>query len=470
MADHSEEHVSQLEQRLSADPSSPLFARLAGYYLQVGRAEEALRLCDTGLAHHPSYSTGHLIKGKILLSLQMPAEAKREFGIVRDILPANQTVINLYAGIDVPETVEPPATAVEETGMVTDSFVDGSVREEVETPVIAEAELQAEVVPTVEEPSPFGGEEMPQTGFAPVEEEQPSPFGGTEEQTTVAEEIQPAPEAVEPSPFGEATTEETVSAFGEVTPSVEPSSDQGFGEVVTQEPPAAEPPAPPVIPTYDEADPLSALRADSGEDAFGQSPPTVGEQQSAEAATPPTDYFDAFSQLQPVAQEPETAASLEGGTEQNPFEAFGGGTVDERSSASTGTGEEESFEEFSARTRMELFGTENTMTLEEFLGTSTSDSAPPATDQIGELAEKLKSPKKITPVINFSEKETRKASEAGTDAGTGFVTPTLAEIYAKQGWYDDAIKAYRTLAANKPAEREKYEQRIAELEELKSKQ
>jgi len=50
------------------------------------------------------------------------------------------------------------------------------------------------------------------------------------------------------------------------------------------------------------------------------------------------------------------------------------------------------------------------------------------------------------------------------------VTPTLAEIYAKQGWYDDAIKAYRALAVSKPAEKEKFESRIKELEELKKQQ
>ena len=76
---------------------------------------------------------------------------------------------------------------------------------------------------------------------------------------------------------------------------------------------------------------------------------------------------------------------------------------------------------------------------------------------------------KITPVINFAQKETPAASEQDTPAGMGFVTPTLAEIYAKQGWFDDAIKAYKTLARNKPAEKEKYEKRIAELEELKKK-
>jgi hypothetical protein len=90
-------------------------------------------------------------------------------------------------------------------------------------------------------------------------------------------------------------------------------------------------------------------------------------------------------------------------------------------------------------------------------------------NKIEELTNKLQSAGKITPVINFAQKETPAASEQDTPSGMGFVTPTLAEIYAKQGWFDDAIKAYRTLARTKPAEKERYEKRIAELEELKKK-
>ncbi|MBI4417954.1 MAG: hypothetical protein HY563_04200 [Ignavibacteriales bacterium] len=198
----------------------------------------------------------------------------------------------------------------------------------------------------------------------------------------------------------------------------------------------------------------------------------------------------------------------------------------------------ESFEEFSERKRVELFGLENSMSLEEYLGEksngtpsqpvaeSPSAETPPAEDpfaaltqyeeqqspatplvtpeetvedpfaqlhqaveeqpeetktsvevraeepkdHIEELAEKLKDAKKITPVINLSDHTITPSSEADTPSGTGFVTPTLAEIYAKQGWYEDAIKAYKTLAATKPAEREKYESRIRELEEEKKKQ
>ena len=137
----------------------------------------------------------------------------------------------------------------------------------------------------------------------------------------------------------------------------------------------------------------------------------------------------------------------------------------------TATVEGEPYEDFTARVRMDLFGTEDTMTLEEYLGQTAPPQAPTAAeDNIGDLAEKLKTSPRITPpVINFSEKAPRPAGEADPGGATGFVTPTLAEIYVKQGWFDDAIKAYRALATNKPAESEKYQQRIAEIEEMKKK-
>lgn len=52
-------------------------------------------------------------------------------------------------------------------------------------------------------------------------------------------------------------------------------------------------------------------------------------------------------------------------------------------------------------------------------------------------------------------------------AGVAIVTPTLAEIYASQGEYDEAIDAYKRLQAQRPHEKDRYEQRIAQLEQLK---
>jgi len=89
-------------------------------------------------------------------------------------------------------------------------------------------------------------------------------------------------------------------------------------------------------------------------------------------------------------------------------------------------------------------------------------------NNIEEIANKLKDAGKITPVIDIAQKETSPASEQDLPVSMGFVTPTLAEIYAKQGWFDDAIKAYKALARNKPAEKERFEKRIEELEKLKN--
>ena len=229
------------------------------------------------------------------------------------------------------------------------------------------------------------------------------------------------------------------------------------------------------------------------------------------APTQPANLFEAAGQIQQSVEDPfgfgsepasETTAPADNTTAEenpNPFGGFPGQSeVLESPAGLSKDGEsqsgsifdfpfqsqeappvaqgEESFEAFAVRMRGELAG-ENTMTLESYLAAAATDQVPiqqdpvhKSSETIENLAEKLQSARKITPVINLSTKATIPASETDTPASTGFVTPTLAEIYAKQGWYDDAIKAYRTLCINKPAEKDRFEKRIAELEELKKQQ
>lgn len=54
---------------------------------------------------------------------------------------------------------------------------------------------------------------------------------------------------------------------------------------------------------------------------------------------------------------------------------------------------------------------------------------------------------------------------AGAESTSEIVTPTLAEIYATQGAYREAIRMYSLLLHRRPEERERFEQRIRELEE-----
>jgi tetratricopeptide (TPR) repeat protein len=53
--------LEQLEQRLSRQPASPLFARLAYEYLNINRSEEAKQLCVKGLELYPNYSTARIV-------------------------------------------------------------------------------------------------------------------------------------------------------------------------------------------------------------------------------------------------------------------------------------------------------------------------------------------------------------------------------------------------------------------------
>jgi tetratricopeptide (TPR) repeat protein len=416
MIDVAQQHIATLEKRVGTDAKSPLFAQLAHYYLKASRAQDALQICDAGLANFPFYTTGHLIKGKALAALNMQAEARREFEFVLDFLPNNETLINLLA------QMPPPAE---------------------ETLTIAPPELLPEVV----EPEPESSAPM-MSGFdypvstLPEVPQSPEPtfnFGGIE------------PPAVEQQTEVEQQPEPTLPI---ATPA------QNFFDEITQPRPE--------ISTEDTS-------------SFGLNAPLV--------ETPPTFETSPFSEFnfpQPELKIPTPTTESSRGFEFTPP------TSDVNIFISATPSEEESFEHYSSLRAKELSG-ENTVSMEEYLSNKTpvkpqeftlpkTDSMPqeftlPRTDsiptnaqnKIEELTNKLQSAGKITPVINFAQKETPAVSEQDTQSGMGFVTPTLAEIYAKQGWYDDAIKAYRTLAHNKPAEKERYEKRIAELEELKKK-
>jgi hypothetical protein len=417
MIDIAQQHITTLEKRVGPDAKSPLFAQLAHYYLEASRAQDALRICDAGLANFPFYTTGHLVKGKALAALNMQAEARREFEFVLNFLPDNETLINLLAQMP-PTAEETLAPAPQE------ELLEFPAPEEPATPSMAEyayPDSTAFEVPSIPEPSfDFRGIEQPAS-----------------EQQTVQEPPQEPP-----------------------LPNASPTPD--FFDEITQQSP--------VISTEDT-------------NSFGFNAPTV--------ETPVTYETSPFSEFNFPQPEPLISSTLPSPEDSRGFE-FAQPPSDVDLSMPSAIPEEESFEHFISRQTKELSG-ENTVSMEEYLSNKTpvqpqeftlptSDSGThdfvlPRTDsipegsqnKIEELTNKLQSAGRITPVINFAQKETPTASEQDTPAGMGFVTPTLAEIYAKQGWFDDAIKAYKSLTRNKPAEKERYEKRIAELEELKKK-
>jgi hypothetical protein len=336
----------------------------------------------------------------------MTAQARQEFEIVHDFLPANQTVSFILTNIK-----------VEDRESLAGSASDG---------LVFEPSTERKVIPP----------NQPQI-FSPAEANQL--LGDKKAETRTPEAVAP-----EPPP-------------GEITP--QPSN--VFDALI-----AAPPPTPSEV-----EDPFGLL----GATADGETPRTA---ETPAGETESSVFGDFPSQPEPK----QVFIGFEESTASPAASVFDfPSQPQEPSIVAPG---EESFEAFSTRMRTELTG-ENTTSLEDYLGSplveGVPESAPPeptppvseptpAVDQIEDLAEKLQTVKKITPVINLATKATITASEEDTAASTGFVTPTLAEIYAKQGWFDDAIKAYRTLCITKPAEKERFERRIAELEEQKTQQ
>lgn len=450
MNDALERQIQKLEQYVADDPQSPLFARLADCYLEAGRSQDALTACDNGLAHHPFYTTGHLLKGKALLALNMKSEARREFEFVHEMLPFNEAVERLLASIP------------EASGESFDAPADQAPAEAAEAPPFTE-ERSAEVPAASETPaeqilSQFTEEqpsEAPTDEVAPAETEAQSfvenqasgePPSVTEEvfETPVTEEPPSglaAGKQVQPEPretFDSFSERKRMELFGlENSISLEEYLSEG---TASEQPPVVEE-FPPVESAPSDSSPEPPPgEAETSEDPFAaltqyeeqQSPPAV--MPSAEETTQ-----DAFSQLHEATEEtpaepPEEPQTAPPETTEDPFALL-----------------HQETEPPALEPPVEA-----------------ADEGPK--DNIEELAEKLKDARRITPVINLSDRTVTPSSEEDTPSGTGFVTPTLAEIYAKQGWFDDAIKAYRTLATTKPAEREKYEARIRELEEQKRQQ
>jgi tetratricopeptide (TPR) repeat protein len=83
----------------------------------------------------------------------------------------------------------------------------------------------------------------------------------------------------------------------------------------------------------------------------------------------------------------------------------------------------------------------------------------------GELSPPAEAPATATPPA-AEEPEAAEETPPPATPATRIVTATLAEIYASQGEYSEAIAAYQRLLVLRPAEADGYRRRLQELEEL----
>lgn len=124
--------------------------------------------------------------------------------------------------------------------------------------------------------------------------------------------------------------------------------------------------------------------------------------------------------------------------------------------------EQEGFAQFADAQRARLHKAKDKLTFDEFLGPAPDPSRVTPVERIIQQLEEA--PRHIQPPGPGMPEAPPVAENA--EPGGRFVTATLAEIYASQGAYDEAIEAYRKLALQRPGSAERYEKRQHELEEL----
>jgi tetratricopeptide (TPR) repeat protein len=91
--------ISELRRRVQADPSSIAFAQLAEELRRAGANEEAIDVCQTGLARHPGYLSARVTLGRALLELGQLDDAYIELSVVVENAPDNLAAIRGVAEI-----------------------------------------------------------------------------------------------------------------------------------------------------------------------------------------------------------------------------------------------------------------------------------------------------------------------------------------------------------------------------------
>jgi tetratricopeptide (TPR) repeat protein len=91
--------ISELRRRVQADPSSIAFAQLGEELRRAGANEEAIDVCQTGLARHPGYLSARVTLGRALLELGQLDDAHVELSVVVENAPDNLAAIRGVAEI-----------------------------------------------------------------------------------------------------------------------------------------------------------------------------------------------------------------------------------------------------------------------------------------------------------------------------------------------------------------------------------
>ena len=91
--------IEELRRRVQADPASIAFAALAEEFRRVGRYEDAIETCRTGLTRHPAYLSARVTLGRALIETGDYTGAQEELETVLRSAPENLAAIRGLAQI-----------------------------------------------------------------------------------------------------------------------------------------------------------------------------------------------------------------------------------------------------------------------------------------------------------------------------------------------------------------------------------
>lgn len=91
--------IDDLRRRVQQEPASIAFAQLAEEHRRVGRHQEAVDVCRSGLEIHPAYLSARVTLGRALAQLGQLEGAQSELERVLQLAPQNLAAIRCLAEI-----------------------------------------------------------------------------------------------------------------------------------------------------------------------------------------------------------------------------------------------------------------------------------------------------------------------------------------------------------------------------------
>ncbi len=420
-----EREISQLEQRYAENAHGLVFAHLADAYRRAGEYSKAEGLLLHGLKTHPSYTSAYNVLGRVYVESERYADAQAQFARVLELDPQNLISLRALGDLAARRGFVEDARVWYERMLQVDPRSE-EAREGLARLTTAHGgpaapePVEAEALTDAPEPEPYPVEEPDLEPEASVYEavpvevvsapEEPPTLGLAEPDLETVEKVEAEIEPVEGLIADEEMRGFALESIAADTAETSPYSEEPFAEELFAEPWALE-------------DVHDLAEADFA--APGVVPEAEGDEPWGAAEPEPWEE---------ASVEPEAEAVADEGAEPSPVDEMGSLELPSMDDWSPGFVVGELLE-----------------------GRAIEDLRPE------EILEGLDAEISFDAVEESTGEKDVAGGEGVERRGEAVVTETMAELYASQGLYSDALAVYRQLAEARPDD-ERLEARILDLE------